>query len=342
MFAVSDFATSSALIATARSSRQRGGQFSTAKEEPMNANTPMSAQELRDAIREGRRVDTSRLNRILAIDAVHGLLEVQAATSWQAIAAALRPGDARANVRTTMPTVGESIARNAAGPDGNPAVSHVASLTLVMADGELRRVSRHRESQLFALAVGGQGLFGTMYSITLRIPSLAHAVEQASKPEQLTLRPNSNAKRKLTLLLPPDAVDAFMQQADTRCADWRLPLQSVTVRRTYAEEDSFLRWARRDYAEVQLGFSEPARLGASVRSTQLNQELIGAAIAAGGSFPIACTPDATREQTEACYPQLGEFLAAKRRFDPNERVVNDWYVHQRSLLARQPCEVRWN
>lgn len=308
----------------------------------MNANTPMSAQELRDAIREGRRVDTSRLNRILAIDAVHGLLEVQAATSWQAIAAALRPGDASANVRTTMPTVGESIARNAAGPDGNPAVWHVASLTLVMADGELRRVSRHRESELFALVVGGQGLFGTMYSITLRIPSLARAVERARKPEQLTLRPNGNAKRKLTLLLPPDAVDAFMQQADTRCADWRLPLQSVTVRRTYAEEDSFLRWARRDYAEVQLGFAEPGRLGASVRSTQLSHELIDAAIAAGGSFPIACTPDATREQTEACYPQLAQFLAAKRRFDPSERVVNDWYVHQRALLARQPCEVRWN
>lgn len=308
----------------------------------MNPSTPMSAQELRDAIREGRALDTSRLNRILGIDVVHGLLEVQAATSWQAIAAELRPGDARANVRTTMPTVGESIARNAAGPDGKPAVTHVASLTLVMSDGELRRVSRHREPELFALAVGGQGLFGTLYSITLRIASLAQAVEQAAQPEQLTLRPNSSARRKLTLLLPPEAVDPFMQEADARCADWRLPLQSVTVRRTQAEEDSFLRWARRDYAEVELGFAEPGRLGGSVRSTQLNHELIDAAIAAGGSFPIACTPDATREQTEACYPQLKAFLAAKRRFDPNERVVNAWYVHQRSLLSRQACEVRWS
>src|SRR5204862_7478019 len=138
----------------------------------MLATTPISALELCEAIRNGKALDLSRLNRILRLDPMHGLLEVQAATPWHAIAAQLRPGDERANVRTTMPTVGESICRNAAGPDGTPAVHHVASLTLVMPDGELRRVSRHREPELFALTVGGQGLFGIMYSITLDIPSL--------------------------------------------------------------------------------------------------------------------------------------------------------------------------
>ena len=66
-----------------------------------------------------------------------------------------------------------------------------------------------------------------------------------------------------------------------------------------------------------------------------------AAIAAGGSFQIACTADATREQTEACYPQLKSFLAEKRRFDPHERLVNGWYLLQRGLLSREGCEVRW-
>ena len=130
----------------------------------MLATTPMSALELCDAIRSGKAFDASRLNRILGLDAMHGLLEVQSATPWHAIAAELRPGDARANVRTTMPTVGESIARNAAGPDGTPAVGHVASLTLVTPDGELRRVSRQRNRELFALTVGGYGLFGTIYT----------------------------------------------------------------------------------------------------------------------------------------------------------------------------------
>ena len=102
---------------------------------------PLSAMELCEAARTGRTVEAGRLNRILRLDAAHGLLEVQAATPWLAIAGELRPGDARARVRTTMPTVGESIERNAAGPDGTPAVAHVASIALVTPEGELRRVS---------------------------------------------------------------------------------------------------------------------------------------------------------------------------------------------------------
>jgi hypothetical protein len=292
-------------------------------------------------VRSGRPVDTSRLNRILGIDAQRGLLEVQAGTPWQSIAAEMRPGDPRANVRTIMPTVGESIARNAAGPDGNPAVNHVASLTLVMADGELRRVSRQREPELFALAVGGQGLFGTMYSVTLQIPSLARAVEQQGQPQVVKLHAEMRGQ-PLDLLVPPECVDAFVRETDERCSDWRVPLQSVSVRRTLREEETYLRWAQREYCELRLCIAQPRGLGGAVRTAQLRRELIDAAIAAGGSFPIASTPDATREQTEACYPQLKSFLAEKRRFDPQERLVNAWYVHQRDLLRRENVEVRWS
>jgi FAD/FMN-containing dehydrogenase len=301
---------------------------------------PLSAMELCEAARTGKALDPARLNRILRLDAMHGLLEVQAATPWLAIAGELRPGDARARVRTTMSTVGASIERNAAGPDGTPAVAHVASIALVTPEGELRRASRERDAELFALTVGGQGLFGTIYSITLRIASLARAVERASAPEEITLQPQS-ATQALELLLPPSALDDFMKDLETRCHDWRTPLQSVVVRRTAPEGDTFLRWARREYAEVKLGFAQPNGLGAAVRAAQLSRELIDAAIAAGGSFQIACTANATRDQVQACYPQLADFIAHKRRFDPHERLVNDWYLHQRSLLARELCEVRW-
>lgn len=308
----------------------------------MLAKLPLSVSELREAVREGRTVDTSRLNRILAIDAQRGLLEVQAATPWHAIAAEMRPGDPRANVRTTMPTVGESIARNAAGPDGTPAVNHVASLTLVMPDGDFRRVSRHRDPELFALAVGGLGLFGTMYSITLHIPSLARAIEKQGEPQVVKLQPDMRVQQTIDLLVPPESVDAFVKETDERCSDWRVPLLGVTARNTLREEETYLRWAQREYCELRLAIAPPRGLGGAVRTAQLRRELIDAAIAAGGSFPIASTPDATREQTEACYPQLKAFLAEKRRFDPHERVINAWYVHQRDLLRRDSVEVRWS
>jgi hypothetical protein len=308
----------------------------------MLATIPLSALELREAVRSGRPVDTSRLNRMLGIDAQRGLLEVQAATPWQTIAAEMRPGDRRANVRTTMPTVGESIARNAAGPDGSPAVTHVASLTLVMADGDLRRVSRHRDPELFALTVGGQGLFGTMYSVTLQIPSLARAVEKQGTPQVVKLHNEVRGHQTLDLLVPPESVDGFINETDERCSDWRVPLQSVSVRKTLGEDETYLRWAQREYSELRLCIAQPRGLGGAVRTAQLRRELLDAAIAVGGSFPISSTPDATREHTEACYPQLKSFLAEKRRFDPHERVVNAWYLHQRGLLHRENVDVRWS
>ena len=78
-----------------------------------------------------------------------------------------------------------------------------------------------------------------------------------------------------------------------------------------------------------------------MRSVQLRRELIDAAIAAGGSFPISRTPDATRDQVAACYPELPTFLAEKRRIDPSEKLINSWYLHHRSLFDRKACEVRW-
>jgi FAD/FMN-containing dehydrogenase len=304
--------------------------------------TPLSAAELCDAMRHGRAFEPARLSRILGIDAQRGLLEVQGATPWTAIATALRPGDARAaSVRTTMPTVGESIARNAAGPDGEPAVAHVHALTLVTPDGELRRLSRARDAELFSLAVGGHGLFGTFYSILLRIDTLARAVERAVPPQRLLFQRGPAGAEPLELLLPPDALDRFIADTDERCNDWRIALRSVELRRTAAEGDSFLRWAQRDFTELKLRFAAGEALGASVRAAQLRRELIDAAIAAGGRFHIASTREATREQTEACYPQLKAFLAHKRRFDPQERLSNDWYRHQRGLLAAERCEVRW-
>lgn len=308
----------------------------------MNA-MPLSAVELREAMRHARPFDAMRLCRILALDAQRGLLEVQAATPWTTIAGELRPGDARAAaVAQSLPgTVGESVARNTAGPDGQPAVAHVHSLTLVTPEGELRRLARHRDRELFSLAVGGYGVFGVFYSITLRIESLARAVENATAPQRMVLHPGQHVARSLKLLLPPERLERFIADIDALSSEWRVPLRYAEVRRTSAEDESFLRWASREFMEVKLAFSACEGLGARVRAAQLRCRLIDAAIAAGGRFDIGSTREATREQTDACYPQLKEFLAHKRRFDPHERLTNDWYRHQRRLVSGEHWEVRW-
>jgi len=305
---------------------------------------PLSALELSAAMRDALPYDAKRLDRVLRVDERYGLVEVQASTPWQAIAAALRPGDARsasASTQTTLPTVGASLAHNAAGPDGRPVISHVESITLVTPGGELRRASRNANRDLFALAAGGQDLFGALYSVTLNIGSLQRAVNEAAPAEVIAAPERSRPARALRLLLPPDKVDEFLLEARRLCAAWRLPLAGVELRRTAEEQDSFLRWARRTYAALTLHLAEPPVLGVAVRAMQLRQGLIDAAIEHGGSFPVSCTPEATRAQVEKCYPQLRAFLAEKRRVDPAERLSNAWYRHHRNLLSQKNCRVRW-
>jgi hypothetical protein len=304
---------------------------------------PLSALELAAALRAGQPYDAARLDRVLRVDEERGLVEVQAATPWAAIAACLRPGDARAaQTRTTMRTVGDSLACNTAGPDGRPAVTHVESMVLAMPGGELLRVSRSRHRELFALAAGGQGLFGALYSVTLHIGSLALALNDAATAQVLCVPHEGIASRPLHLLLPPHELESFLDEADERCGEWRMPLAGVQVRRTRAESETFLRWAQREYNAVTLSLAEPPVLGVAVRATQLRRALLDAAIARGGSFAVHCTPEATRAQTEACYPQLPGFLAEKRRIDPGERIVNAWYRHYQRLFSARQCTVRWS
>jgi len=301
---------------------------------------PLSAHELSAAVRAGIPHDASRLDRVLRVDERHRLIEAQAGTTWKTIAAALRPDDPRAAaMKTTMTTVGESLACNAAGPDGRPAVVHTESFALVTPGGELRRVSRTANRDLFSLVAGGHGLFGALYSVTLDIGSLSRAVNEAAAPEVISPAKTGVA---LHLLLPPGELAAFLDEAHGRCEEWRLPLHGVEVRRTREEKDSFLRWARRDYADVALHLDAPAALGAAVRGAQLRRALLDAAIERGGSFPLWCAADVTREQAEACYPELRAFLAEKRRIDPAERLVNPWYAYYRGLFGRRACEVRFS
>ena len=303
---------------------------------------PLSALELRDAVRNSRPYDPLRLSRILGVDEGAGLVEVQAHTPWRAIADRLRPGDPQAAAtRTTMTTVGESIASNAAGPDGRPAVVHVESLTVVTPEGELRRVSRHAHRELFALTVGGQGLFGALYSVTLRVDLMSRSVAQQTAAETVAGAASDAGSEMLRLLVPPERLTSCMEQLRARCEEWRTTPGGLEVRRVMEEDETYLRWAPREYAEIGVRLERSTSIGGAVRATQLARDLIDVAIAQGGSFPIANTPQATRAQAETCYPHLRAFLAEKRRLDPAERISNAWYNRYRGLLFSEKVDVRW-
>lgn len=125
-------------------------------------------------------IDTTALQRVLGSDAQRGLLHMEAGAFWPAIiqaSHAIASPDGRAwGIRQKQTGVDEvslagSISANAHGRGllMQPLVDDIEDLTVVDAQGQVQRCSREHNAELFALVVGGYGLFGLIYSATLRL-----------------------------------------------------------------------------------------------------------------------------------------------------------------------------
>jgi hypothetical protein len=311
-----------------------------------------SADELRNALRQARgqalTLDASGLDRVLRADAARGLLEVQAATSWRDLAAQLSGQgvalDAFTGLSQLPATVGEAVSRASAGPDGLPVSAHVVAATLVTPDGELRRADRDANPQLLELALGGQGVLGVLYSLTLSIASLQRSSAQSAAAVELCIPDGGSAgtpASAIECLLPPEELDGYLRDVRSLVDERRLVLLGISVRRTLADASCHLNWATREWASVAIRFGTKSTLGASVVAAEVRRALLAAALARRGSFPVADLRDVTRGQMEACYPMLKGFLAEKRRADPAERLQNAWYRQVSAILRAESCDVRW-
>lgn len=311
-----------------------------------------SADELRNALRQARgqalTLDASGLDRILRADAARGLLEVQAATSWCELAGYLSGRgivlDSFAKLSRLPATVGEAASTACAGPDGLPIPAHVVAATLVSPEGELKRADRSANPQLLKLALGGQGVLGVLYSLTLSIESLQRSAAQSAAPVELGMPDAVSAgaaARAIECLLPPETLDGFLNDVRSLLDERRLALLGVSVRRTLPDSSCQLNWATREWAGVEIRFGTKATLGASVVAAEVRRAVLAAALARGGSFLMAEIHDATRQQLETCYPMLRGFLAEKRRADPAERLQNAWYRQVSAKLRAESCEIRW-
>ncbi len=323
-------------------------------EEPRAATPPVrvkvrSADELRKAMRQARQaslaLDASGLDRVLRVDAARGLTEVQAGTSWSLLAAYLAQRQMKLDSFAAMAgTVGEAVSQAAPGPDGLPVTAHVAGLTLVMPDGELRRIARDARPELFQLALGGQGIIGVLYSATLDMKSLEASAREARAPVDLCIADAAAAGTvpcEIECLLPPDELPAFLAGVRAAAHEHRIALHAISVRRYAPESESLLRWATRDWAGVRVRFGIKATLGAGVRAAEIRRLLLELALAHRGSFPLREAHHATRSQIEACYPMLPRFFAEKRRLDPEDRLQNAWYRDVLEKMRLERCEVRW-
>ena len=403
-------------------------------------------------------IDMTALDRVLEFDPVAGTVRCEAGATWPRLLEQLEQFQNGASSFWTFAqkqtgadnlTLGGAVAANihGRGLKFKPLIQDILSFDLVASDGHLIRCSRDQNSELFRLVIGGYGLFGAVYAVTLQLISrqaVKRVVEIITSDQVMSRfedaiargalygdfqfaidpksddflhrgvfasyepapgeRPPDNRKHlrpqdweKLLYLAHADKAAVYREYtgyyqsthgqiywSDThqmsyyaegyhkkvdhlcgfQCAhsemitELYVPSRSLsaflhsvrifarrygwniiygTVRLIERDDESFLAWAHESWACVifNLCVEHSARGIEDARSAF--RTLIQIAINYSGSYYLTYHKWASVDQLLACYPQFPEFLRAKKRFDPGEIFVSNWFNSHRALLSPLAC-----
>jgi FAD/FMN-containing dehydrogenase len=192
----------------------------------------------------------------------------------------------------------------------------------------LAHVDKKRAFEHYArhyLATDGQIYWSDTHQLAEYLDDYHRALDVGS--------PHRSTEMISEAFVPRAAFEAFLH--DVR-ADFRRSDVNViygTVRLIERDDETFLAWAKNRWACIVLNLHTehtPAALG---RTAEAFRRLIDHARRYGGSYYLTYHRWARRDQVEACYPQIREFLRLKRQYDPDERFESEWYRHYRAMFA---------
>lgn len=136
------------------------------------------------------------------------------------------------------------------------------------------------------------------------------------------------------LYVPPERLVEFMKSAAEIFRESGVPVIYGTVRLIRRDAESFLAWARDDFACVIFNLHTEHDGVGIARSAAAFRSLIDAALHLEGSFFLTYHRWATRAQIERAYPQFAEFLRLKEIHDPGQLFQSEWWRHHRNLFAQ--------
>ena len=105
-----------------------------------------------------------------------------------------------------------------------------------------------------------------------------------------------------------------------------------TIRFIEPDTESFLPWATEQCVCIVCNLHITHTPEGLEKARTDFRRIIDRVIEHGGRFFLTYHRWATREQVATCYPKFPEFLAAKRRYDPDGRFQSDWYRHYSQLF----------
>ena len=133
--------------------------------------------------------------------------------------------------------------------------------------------------------------------------------------------------------VPRNRLAEFMAHARADLREAEANVVYGTIRFIEADTETFLPWARDDYACIIFNLHTTHDRAAIEKTAASFRKLIDRAISKGGSYYLTYHRWASRRQVNACYPEMVRFLQRKLHYDPCERFQSEWYRHYRSMYA---------
>ncbi len=129
-----------------------------------------------------------------------------------------------------------------------------------------------------------------------------------------------------------DSLAAFMRAAKASLLREHASLIYGTVRFIEKDEESFLAWARENWATIVMNLRVTHDSVGIADAQRQFQALIDDALALNGSYFLTYHRWARKDQVLKAYPQFVQFLKLKHQHDPEERFQSDWYRHYRDMF----------
>jgi FAD/FMN-containing dehydrogenase len=137
----------------------------------------------------------------------------------------------------------------------------------------------------------------------------------------------------MEVFIPLNALASFFEIVRNDFLKHHIDLIYGTVRFIKKDTESFLPWAKNDFACVIFNLHTVHTSAGINQVKQAFQRLINRVIAYKGTYYLTYNAYASRQQVEACYPNFADFLKLKLKHDPTERFQSDWYQHYKKLFA---------
>ncbi len=148
----------------------------------------------------------------------------------------------------------------------------------------------------------------------------------------------NNLKKETDILheyfIPRDQFIPFVDGLRKVVQDRDLNLLNASVRVIHPEHN-FLSYAPGEMYSIVLYINQPTTAEGNEHMAEVTRELIDLTISVNGRFFLPYQLHYTPEQLERSYPEIGDFFAAKKVYDPDGLFTNTFYEKYSKLVSKQ-------